>query len=103
ARLQRVGLSYYDKTPAGAIISRMMDDVAAVQSLVTVQTVQILTDLGTAVVVTGLFLWQSPWLFVVVLAFLPAHVFGFRWFARRIRVGTDAVRSRLDAVFGQLK
>jgi ABC-type multidrug transport system fused ATPase/permease subunit len=103
ARLQRVGLSYYDKTPAGAIISRMMDDVAAVQSLVTVQTVQILTDLGTAVVVTGLFLWQSPWLFLVVLAFLPAHVFGFRWFARRIRVGTDAVRSRLDAVFGQLK
>src|SRR5207253_6609738 len=35
ARLQRVGLSYYDRTPAGAILSRLMDDVSAVQALIT--------------------------------------------------------------------
>src|SRR5205807_101563 len=34
-RLQRLGLSYYDKTPAGSILSRLMDDVSAVQGLIT--------------------------------------------------------------------
>ncbi len=103
ARLQRVGLSYYDKTPAGAIISRLMDDVAEVQKLITGQTLTTLTDLGTALVVSGLLLWLSPWLFLVVLAFLPCYVVAYRWFGRRIRTETDAVRARLDTVFGQLK
>src|SRR5262249_55037702 len=30
-RLQRLGLAYFDKTPTGAIISRLMDDVGAIQ------------------------------------------------------------------------
>src|SRR6185437_11189109 len=29
-RLQRLGLAYYDRTTTGAILSRLMDDVAAV-------------------------------------------------------------------------
>src|SRR5437879_4697819 len=31
ARLQQVGVPFYDQTPAGAILSRFMDDVVAVQ------------------------------------------------------------------------
>jgi subfamily B ATP-binding cassette protein MsbA len=103
ARLQRVGLSYYDRTPAGSIISRLMDDVAAVQALIAGQTVTALTDLGTALAVSGLLLWRSPRLFLVVLAFAPVYVASFRWFGRRIRSGTAAVRERLDTVFGHLK
>src|SRR5262249_38500161 len=37
ARLQRVGLSFYDRTPAGAILSRLIDDVTAVQGLLSNQ------------------------------------------------------------------
>src|SRR5262249_42273881 len=103
ARLQRVGLSYYDKTPAGAIVSRLMDDVTGVQALVTGQTVAVLTDTGTGLVVSALLLRLSPWLFLVVLCFLPAYVASFRWFGRRIRAGAQEVRERLDTVFGHLK
>jgi subfamily B ATP-binding cassette protein MsbA len=103
ARLQRVGLSFYEKTPAGAIISRLMDDVTAVQNVVSAQTLTIVTDLATATLVAGLLLWRSPRMFLVVVAFLPFYALGYRWFGRRIRSGTDAVRSRLDGVFGQLK
>jgi ABC-type multidrug transport system fused ATPase/permease subunit len=53
ARLQRLGLPFYDRTPAGAIISRLMDDVAVLQALITSQALAILTDLGTTVVVMG--------------------------------------------------
>jgi ATP-binding cassette, subfamily B, bacterial MsbA len=103
ARLQRVGLSYYDKTPAGAILSRLMDDVSAVQALITSQSLTILTDLGTALVVLVLLSWYSPWLGLVVLGFLPIYVVAFRCFGARIRAGNAAVRERLDTVFGHLK
>jgi ATP-binding cassette, subfamily B, bacterial MsbA len=103
ARLQRLSLSYYDRTPAGSIISRLMDDVSAVQGLVTSQTLSILTDLGTALVISGWLLARSPRLFLVVLGFVPVYVVVFRFFTRRIRAGSAAVRERLDGVFGHLK
>jgi subfamily B ATP-binding cassette protein MsbA len=103
ARLQRLGLTYYDKTPAGAILSRLMDDVSAVQALVTSQSLAILTDVGTALLVLAILCWYSPWLALVVLAFLPVYVAVLRWFGRRIREGNRAVRERLDTVFGHLK
>jgi ABC-type multidrug transport system fused ATPase/permease subunit len=103
ARLQRLSLSWYDRTPAGSIISRLMDDVAAVQSLVTGQTFTVLTDLGTTLAVSALLLGRSPRLFLVVLAFVPAYAVTFRWFTGRIRAGSLAVRDKLDTVFGHLK
>jgi ATP-binding cassette, subfamily B, bacterial MsbA len=102
-RLQRLGLSYYDRTPAGAILSRLMDDVSAVQALITSQTLTIVTDAGTALVVSALLYWYSPWLTLVVAAFVPVYAVVFRWFGRRIRAGNAAVRERLDTVFGHLK
>ena len=103
ARLQRVGLSYYDKTPAGSILSRLMEDVGVVQTLITGQTLGVLTDLGTMLVITGVLAWRSPPLFLTVLAVVPIYAVCFRWFTRRIRAGSAAVRARLDTVFGHLK
>jgi subfamily B ATP-binding cassette protein MsbA len=103
ARLQRVGLAYYDRTPSGAILLRLMDDVTAVQTLITSQSISILTDLGVTVVVSALLLYRCPKLFLVAIIFLPLHIWSYRWFGRRIRVGAMAVRERLDTVFGHLK
>jgi ABC-type multidrug transport system fused ATPase/permease subunit len=103
ARLQRVGLSYYDRTPAGAILSRLIDDVTAVQGLLSNQTLSILTDLGTALIVSGILLWRAPLQFCVAAAFVPVYWLSFRWFGRRIRQGAAEVRSRLDTVFSHLK
>jgi ABC-type multidrug transport system fused ATPase/permease subunit len=102
-KLQRLSLSYYDRTPAGVIISRMINDVGSVQVLITSQTVTILTDLGTTVAVTALLFSRNVRLALVVLAFVPAYAVNFRWFMRRIRSTSTAVRDRLDAVFGRLK
>jgi ATP-binding cassette, subfamily B, bacterial MsbA len=55
-RLQQLGLAYYDKTPSGAIIARVMDDVGAIQVFVTSQTFSILTDLGTTLAIAALLL-----------------------------------------------
>jgi subfamily B ATP-binding cassette protein MsbA len=87
----------------GVVLSRLTDDVACVQNLVSAQTVGVLTDLGTAAAVAGWLLWHSPTLFVVAATVVPLAVLHFRAHARRIRSGAAEVRDRLDAVFVQLK
>ncbi len=103
SRLQRLGLPFFDRVPAGAIISRLMDDVAVVQALVTSQALAILADLGTVAAVLVLLLWRD--LGVAFMAFLVigAYAVLFAAFGRWIRDGTTEVRERLDRIFGHLK
>lgn len=103
ARLQRLSLSYYDRTPPGAIISRLMDDVSAVQALIATQTLTVLADLGTALAIAIWLLTQSPRLFAVLLAILPVYYFIFRGYTRPIREGSTEVRGQLDGIFARLK
>jgi ATP-binding cassette, subfamily B, bacterial MsbA len=102
-RLQQLGLAYYDKTPSGAIISRVMDDVGAIQVFVTGQTFTILTDLGTTVAITALLLARNWRLAVVVLAVAPLFALNFRYFMRRIRDTNTVIRQKMDLIFGNLK
>lgn len=102
-RLQRLSLAYYDRTPVGSIISRLMDDVGAIQLFVTGQTVTILTDLGTTLAIAGLLLSTDWRLALVVLVFLPAYALNFRFFLRRIRSNSTQIRTKMDALFGHLK
>lgn len=103
ARLQRLSLAYYDRTPAGVLISRLMDDVTAVQALLTTQTLTVLTDLGTALVLGVWLLAQSPWLFFVLLAVLAGNYAIFHAFTGPIRQGSVEVRVQLDGIFARLK
>jgi len=102
-RIQRLGLTFYDRTSSGSIIARLMDDVSAIQVLVTAQTVQILTDLGTTVIITGLLLGKNYRLALVVLAFLPVYAVNFHYFMARIRANSVIVRAKMDLIFGLLK
>ena len=102
-RLQRLSLSFYDRTPSGSIIARLMDDVSAIQVLVTAQTVQILTDLGTTLAITALLVVRNYRLAVVVLVFLPIYALNFHYFMARIRANSTIVRGKMDLIFGLLK
>ncbi|QEH38410.1 putative ABC transporter ATP-binding protein [Aquisphaera giovannonii] len=102
-RLQRLDLAYFDRTPTGGIISRLMDDVGVLQGLITSQTVTIVTDLGTTLAVTGLLMARNGRLTLVVLAFVPLYAVNFRYFMHRIRSNSAVVRAKMDIVFGLLK
>ncbi len=102
-RLQRLSLAYYDRTPTGSIISRMMDDVGTIQMFVTGQTVQVLTDLGTTVAITAWLVGTNTRLALVVLAFVPVYALNFRYFLGRLRATSTVIRAKMDALFGHLK
>ncbi len=103
ARLQRLGLPFYDRMPAGAIISRLMDDVAAVQALVTSQALAILADLGTVLAILALVLSRDLGVAAVALAVMAGYAGLFAAFGGRVRDGSTEVRERLDRIFGHLK
>jgi subfamily B ATP-binding cassette protein MsbA len=102
-RLQRLSLAYFDRTPSGAILSRVMDDVGAIQVVVTGQTFTILTDLGTTVAISALLLARDWRLAAVVLGVAPLFAVNFRFFMRRIRTTSAVIREKMDAIFGHLK
>ena len=102
-RLQRLSLAYYDKTSSGAILSRVMDDVGAIQVFVTGQTFTILTDLGTMAAISALLLLRDWRLAVVVLVVAPLFGMNFRYFMMRIRSTNTVIREKMDLLFGNLK
>src|SRR5205085_10962780 len=52
-QLQRMPLAWFDRTPTGAIMSRLMEDVSVVQSLTSGQTLITLLDISTAIAAAG--------------------------------------------------
>ncbi|HKM55041.1 MAG TPA: ABC transporter ATP-binding protein, partial [Isosphaeraceae bacterium] len=102
-RLQRLSLAYYDKTPSGAILSRVMDDVGAIQVFVTSQTFTILTDLGTMVAISALLVRRDWRLAIVVFLVAPLFALNFRYFMGRIRATSTIIREKMDLIFGNLK
>ena len=102
-RLQQLGMDYFDKTPSGAIISRVMDDVGAIQVFVTSQTFSIVTDLGTTLAIAALLLSWDWRLAAVVVVVVPLFALNFRFFLRRIRATNTIIREKMDVIFGNLK
>ncbi|MDB5350181.1 MAG: putative transporter ATP-binding protein [Planctomycetota bacterium] len=103
ARLQGLGLAYFDRTPTGVILSRMTDDVDVIQSLVSGQSIAILTDLGTTAIIAVVMVHMNARLALVLTLVLLAYAVTFRFFTRRIRAGSVEIRDRLDRIFGHLK
>jgi len=102
-KLQRLGLSFYDKTPTGSIIARIMDDVGAIQMFVTGQSFSILTDLATTVAITILLFTRNFRLALIMLAIVPLYALNFRYFMTQIRQTSQVIREKMDVLFGHLK
>jgi ABC-type multidrug transport system fused ATPase/permease subunit len=102
-RLHRLPLAWFDRTSTGAIMSRLMEDVGAVQSLTSSQTLVTLLDLSSAVAAAAWLSSRSWKLALVLVGIVPLYVLVFRLFTRRIHAGAIDVRTQLDRVFGHLK
>ena len=100
--LQRLSLGFYERNRAGVIISRLTNDVEALDQLVTdgvsslVQNT--LTLAGTAVV-----LFFLDWrLALATLTVMPAMTLATAWFRRRSGIAYRRVRETLGAVTATL-
>lgn len=98
AHLQKLDLSYFHRTPAGRIITRLTSDVEAVNELFASGLVEILADVlllaGIVVVLFSL----SVRLSLVAFAVLPLLVVLAAWFRKHARAVYLEVRTRFAAV-----
>jgi ATP-binding cassette subfamily B protein len=100
--LQRLSLGFYERNRAGVIISRLTNDVEALDQLVTDGVTSLvqntLTLVGTAVV-----LFLLDWrLALATLTVMPAMAFATAWFRKRSGRAYRAVRETLGAVTATL-
>jgi subfamily B ATP-binding cassette protein MsbA len=103
AYLQRMSLSFFERTSTGELMSRVTNDVNALESFVTHGSALTIVDLlrllgGTAILL--LLSWQLALLVIIPLPFLAIML---RYFNVRIRPIYRRVRDRLGDLNAQLQ
>ncbi|MFQ5527801.1 MAG: ABC transporter ATP-binding protein [Thermoanaerobaculia bacterium] len=98
AKLQRLPVSFFDRTPVGRLVTRVTNDIDALNELFTAGLVSIFGDvflLGGIVCVLFWFNWK---LALVTFAILPLLFLLTFWFKLRARQSYRDVRVRLAAI-----
>ncbi|RJX36389.1 MAG: lipid A export permease/ATP-binding protein MsbA [Desulfarculus sp.] len=85
AHLQRLSLSYYDRTPTGQLMSRITNDVNQMQGAVSSVITGLLKDLFTIVGLMGVIIYRDWFLAIFALGVFPLCVIPLIKFGRRLR------------------
>ena len=103
AHLQRLSFRFFDRTPAGVLISRVVNDVGAVQELVSGGILSVITDVVT---LTGIILLMLSmnWR-LALISFVTIPVMGLLANAFRLRAGRAyrKVRTQIANVTANLQ
>ncbi len=100
--LQRLSLGYHDTHIVGVTISRVINDVAVINELL---SQGLITLVGDALVLGGIvviMVSMSPPLALLTFSVLPLMVLATSLFARRAQVAFRQTRARIAAVVGDL-
>jgi ABC-type multidrug transport system fused ATPase/permease subunit len=101
--LQRLSLSFFERTSTGELMSRVTNDVNALEQFVThgvaLTALDLLRLVGASTVLLALD-WQ---LTLAVLVPLPIVAVGLRWFNQRVRPIYRHVRDRLGDINARLQ
>lgn len=100
--LQRMSLSFFDRQKIGAVVSRMMGDIASAQNFVGAAFVNTAMDLASIAAIAVLLVIQHWKLALVSLAVLPFYAWVNRQLNRRIREQSRAIHDQLQELSGEL-
>ncbi len=100
--LQRLSLGYHDTHITGITISRVINDVAVINELLSQGLVQLIGDGLLLVGIVAVMLSMSPRLALLTFLTLPLMILATILFARRAQVAFRATRERVAHVVGGL-
>jgi len=95
SHLLRLPLSYYDRSSVGWILTRLTNDIEALNNLFTSGVVAIFGDLFMLAGIIGFMFYQDARLATIVMIILPVLLIGTLWFRSRAREAYRDVRSKL--------
>lgn len=102
-KILNASLRYHGEASGGMLVSRLMDDVNMLQTMLTGETVRMVVDSVIfifSLVMVYCFAWQ---LGVGLTVIIILYVGVYRYFAERIRSATQAYRSVNDRIAGRLQ
>jgi len=95
ARLERLPVSFFDRTPTGRLMTRLTSDVEALQELISSGLVSTVGDAAILVGTASILLWMNVRLALLVFAVLPVLVVFVELLKRLIRDANREIRRRL--------
>ncbi len=79
--LQRMSISFYDSNPVGRLVTRLTNDIGALNELLTAGAVTIVADVFMIIGVAIALFFLNWKLALITLAIMPFLAFMMRWFA----------------------
>jgi ATP-binding cassette, subfamily B, multidrug efflux pump len=93
--LQRLPLAFFDRNPVGRLMTRLTNDVDALNEMLTDGAVAIFGDIFTLLGIVGVLLWLNWRLALVTFIILPVLAVFMSFFRRAMRDSYRQVRTRL--------
>ncbi|HIL08034.1 MAG TPA: ABC transporter ATP-binding protein, partial [Candidatus Latescibacteria bacterium] len=100
--LQKLSLGYYESRSSGEIISRMMNDVNAVTSLLTGTVLNTVISSFKAVALLGVLFYYNSTVATVAIAVLPLHFLGYFFFRARISHLSWKSSEKMAQIYGKV-
>src|ERR1051325_3142651 len=97
-KLQHQEIAYYDRNPVGRIMTRLTNDVDALNELFTQGVTDLLGDLVMIGAIVSMMLWMDVRLTLVTLLTVPMLFAATTWFRKGARKGYDMVRTRIARI-----
>ena len=98
AHLQRLSMSFFARTPVGRLVTRVTNDVDALNELITSGAVAVFGDVFTMIGIMAIMLWMNWRLALAAFVVLPAVYVITERFRLRSRDAYRAVRTRLARI-----
>lgn len=98
AKLQHQEVAYYDRNPVGRIMTRLTNDVDALNQLFTEGVTDLLGDLVIIVTIIVVMAWMDVRLTLISLLTVPMLFAATTWFRKGARRGYDLVRTRIARI-----
>ncbi len=100
--LQQLSLGYHDTHIVGVTVSRVMNDVATINELLSQGIITLVGDTLVLGGIIAIMLNMSPRLALLTFAVLPLMILVTIWFSRRARTAFRETRTRVAKVVGDL-
>ena len=96
-RLQTFKLGFYDRTPIGQLVTRVVSDIETISQIFSQGILVIFGDLFRIAVMLGaMFFFFNPLLVLVSLSVIPILFIATRWFQRGIKGAFQQVRTEVS-------
>ena len=99
--VQKLSLSFYESRGSGEIMSRLMNDVAAVRTLVTGTALNTIVAIFSALAIVVLLFWMNWKVALLALGVMPLHYLTYFMFRHRLTYQSWKATEKTSQVYGK--